>query len=629
MDYQHYPTGEHTAARMWAKFQRPVRHLCDPSAGRGNLIRYARDGFSGLSDEQIPWVAATEDTEISVGRYRERIRTYARQKFANLDEVSAIEIDVQHHPALNELGLKILGYDFMDVRSLATVSHVIMNPPFAYGAAHVLHAWDLVYDAEIAAIINAETIRNPYSQERQRLVKLIEKHGSVEFLQDQFVDDVERTTTVEVALIYLDKTPVRYIDIESMTAGLREGDNQFEAIDAGMCTALALPSNFIEDTCFRFKEAVVAARQASEAQALADRLREGLGMTLEDMQAKGVGNDVRKEIATVRDAANKDFKTRYDDLKKRAWAQIIRSSLLTDKLSNQARKKLEASAQDIYKLEFSAANIHGFLRGVIESMGAIYTDMVCDLFDTIMERSSDNVVFYRSWKSNQKHKIGMRIRKTRFIIPRMRVGFGGGLDYDNERFLADVDKVFGYLHGINGPYMDGLVPALRQAELRRSDRIQSRFFDVRYYSGTQTMHFYPKSAEVVEKINLFVGRIRQWLPHDAQEANEDFQRQYDQGEQLTKEYMEAYRNRRGQDCPAWKLLKEIRGTDDGDHFDLDKFDAAMANIHAAKNIHCGAAIGTNTNKHLPMIALQPHTEPASIPEAQTHFVYDIEPLEMS
>lgn len=35
MDYQLFPTGVRTAAKMWAKFKRPVTHVCDPSAGKG------------------------------------------------------------------------------------------------------------------------------------------------------------------------------------------------------------------------------------------------------------------------------------------------------------------------------------------------------------------------------------------------------------------------------------------------------------------------------------------------------------------------------------------------------------------------------------------------------------------
>lgn len=579
---------------MWAKFKRPVRHLCDPSAGKGNLIRYAKEGFTELTDDQIPWLEAVPDEEVTYGRHRSvRLRDRAREKFSDLRDVSAVEINIEHHANLKELDVKVIGYDFLQVSSLATVGSVIMNPPFADGVKHVLHAWDLVYDAEVVAIVNAESIKNPYSQERRRLVELIEKHGSVEFLQDQFVNDVERTTEVEVALIYLEKVPGKYLDMDALLSSLLKGDSLRPEIDPEVCTALALPTNFINDTFYRFEQAVEAARKASEVVAICEHLGSGLGLTLEDMQAKGVGNEFRESTGSVRKAANADFRKRYDDLKKRAWAQIIRSSLLTKKLSNQARKKIEASSQSIYDLEFSIPNVHGFLAGVIGSMGEIYENMICDLFDTIIERSSDNVVFYRSWKSNQKHRIGVRIRKTRFIIPRFSVSsYGGSLDYESEHFLSDIDKVFGYLHGITEPY-EGLVNGFKQNNVLTGDRVATKFFDFRYYKGAGTIHFYPKSEGVVEKINLFVGRIRRWIPGDLAEANQDFQTQYEKGEAFTKEYMELYkksaRSSYGWDRPALKILRAVKGLD-VDGSELDRLESAIDSVHNEHGLHCGPAL---------------------------------------
>ncbi len=70
MDFQFYPTGAHTAARMWAKFKRPIGIVCDPSAGQGHLLRHAREGFEGLSEDELPWMAAVPDEELNMGRYR-------------------------------------------------------------------------------------------------------------------------------------------------------------------------------------------------------------------------------------------------------------------------------------------------------------------------------------------------------------------------------------------------------------------------------------------------------------------------------------------------------------------------------------------------------------------------------
>ena len=507
----------------------------------------------------------------------------------------AVELDPRHHANLRELGGQVLGYNFMDIQSLATVDQVIMNPPFAEGVRHVLHAWKCVYDAEIVAIVNAETVRNPYSAERQTLVDLIEKHGSVEFLQNQFVGDgVERETGVEIALIYLAKEPVSTFDIDSVVRGLKKGDDiKGLEIDPEISTALAMPENLVGNTYQRFLIAVEAARRAAESNAVAEKASVEMGITLEQMQAKGVGSDFRESAVSVRRAANADFQDRYQELKKKAWAQIIRSAFLTNKLSNQARRKVEAETETIYDLEFSIANVHGFLAGLYDSMGDIYADMVCGLFDTIVGRSTDNVAFYKSWKSNERHRFGMRIRRTRFIIPNFSVSWGASLSYESEQFLADIDKVFGYLHGVSEPY-DGLVATFKKENCCGGDRFSTQYFDFRFYKGAKTMHFYPKSQEIVEKLNRFVGARRQWLPNQMNEANADFTKQYDEAEKLTKEYDAAWKvtgQGRWYNSAVYAATRESQSIEH--HATCQAMSDCIDQVHVRHGLRCGPAIASS------------------------------------
>ena len=82
---------------------------------------------------------------------------------------------------------------------------VIMNPPFSEGAKHLLKAWDFIHDGEVICLLNEETIKNPYTEERKRLVQIIEQFGNVEYLGDCF-STAEHKTSVNVAMVYLKKT---------------------------------------------------------------------------------------------------------------------------------------------------------------------------------------------------------------------------------------------------------------------------------------------------------------------------------------------------------------------------------------------------------------------------------------
>jgi hypothetical protein len=57
-----------------------------------------------------------------------------------------------------------------------------MNPPFSNADDHFLKAWEIAENTDIVCLMNAETIRNPYSQKRQLVNRIIEDNGgSVEY----------------------------------------------------------------------------------------------------------------------------------------------------------------------------------------------------------------------------------------------------------------------------------------------------------------------------------------------------------------------------------------------------------------------------------------------------------------
>jgi hypothetical protein len=81
---------------------------------------------------------------------------------------------------------------------------ILMNPPFSNGDEHLLKAWDILVDGDIVCLLNAETINNSFSERRQHLKKLIEKHGTIERLGKCFATS-ERKTAIDVILVRMKK----------------------------------------------------------------------------------------------------------------------------------------------------------------------------------------------------------------------------------------------------------------------------------------------------------------------------------------------------------------------------------------------------------------------------------------
>jgi len=184
---QFYPTPSLLTAKVWEKVDGYPDWLLEPSAGRGNLL----EGYE--------------------------------RKYRNCD---VIELDLDNASILRAKSFKVVGNDFLNFRTSKQYTHIIMNPPFSKGTAHVMHAWDnILTSGQIVAIINAENIRNPNDKHKQRLVKLLEEDGNdIEYIKSAFMhEDVMRRTTVEIALISLHKKRNVHLDY-TFLADLTQND---------------------------------------------------------------------------------------------------------------------------------------------------------------------------------------------------------------------------------------------------------------------------------------------------------------------------------------------------------------------------------------------------------------------
>ena len=500
-DWQFYPTPLSLGRRAWKKFKHTnLERILEPSAGDGSLIK-----------AHPSWE-----------------RTHY-----NRPKVDAVEIDVTKHETLRASGIDVVGIDFMTFSNAAMYSGIIMNPPFKYGVQHVLKAWDILWDGEIVAIINAESLRNAYSKERQMLVRLIDQHGEVEFIADAFQgEEVSREADVEIALVYLHKQARIDQDIFSELMTNLEVDSETGAGLAGQFEKtheIAFQNSEIENRVAVFNAAVGTMQAAVFAEAKAKHYAELLGETM----AERID---RKAVKTVEITAwiQKQIAERYGKLKDAAWAGILRSSKVTSKLSSKAQKRVESEFLTIQKLEFSCQTIYGFLTGIVENQGQIQIDMACDIFQLITQYHTENTVFYKGWKSNDRHRTcGMKIKSTRFIIPRIRC-WSDSLDWDAEQMLRDFDKVFAMLDGKTAPEisLESLFKT-QFSRLRQGERLQGSYFDVRFYPGVGTIHFFPnKKANLIDRLNRFVGKHRQWLPPCEEEVTKNFWQAFDKAEKL-------------------------------------------------------------------------------------------------
>lgn len=191
-DNQFYPTPLALASRMVAKVQNrsDIGEVLDPSGGKGDLL----DAYKG-------------------GRHH-----YGYDP----TKMFAIEVNRDLRSILRGKGYTVIDHDFLAWSGPDKFDLILMNPPFADGDKHLLKAIDIMYSGQIVCLLNAETLRNPYTNSRSELLrKLEELDAEIEFVQGAF-QFAERKTDVEVALIYINID--RKIE-EDLFAGCKEAQD--------------------------------------------------------------------------------------------------------------------------------------------------------------------------------------------------------------------------------------------------------------------------------------------------------------------------------------------------------------------------------------------------------------------
>ena len=169
-----YPTPQNLISRIFEDFGLNVKtknykNILEPSAGKGDLASFIKDKFS--------W-----------------------QK----PDVDCIEVDNTLRNTLKGEGYRVVFDDFLRFSTHKHYDLILMNPPFSNGDEHLLKALSMVENGgDIVCILNAETIKNPYSNRRKELNVKLRALGAKCRIYKSAFSTAERSTDVEIAAIYV------------------------------------------------------------------------------------------------------------------------------------------------------------------------------------------------------------------------------------------------------------------------------------------------------------------------------------------------------------------------------------------------------------------------------------------
>jgi len=480
-----FPTPPDLIERLLSKVKwSEVHQILEPSAGRGDLAAAAlRRGVNSV-----------------YGSRRCKIDT--------------IEINPDLRSVLLGKEFAVVHDDFLTFNSFKVYDLIIANFPFSTGSRHLSKAITLLQrtGGRLVCLVNAETIKNTYTAERQAIAYALEDAGAeIEFIENAFTT-AARKTSVEVALINVSFERIRPASI--IVDHLKKAEAA-ELEERGEPAPIA-ERDFVKAMVARFDfEAKAGVRLIDEWFAMRPFIEErhtpkGSSETPRPIIELKIGD--KGSLESLSDLVNRYLRR----LRTKYWTILVNDPRYTGQYTSNLQTDLRSKLEDLKDYDFSVFNIERLAEDMAVRVAKGVEDAIVALFDKFSrshaygkEFDEGNIHYYNGWKTNKVHKVNHKV-----IIPlHAHSAYSYSVDYRAQETLEDMVKVFNYLSDNkieNTRQLTG--DTLKHAfEVRDLSKIDMRYFRLTIYKkGTVHIHFTDKA--LLDKFNIFVGQRKNWLP---------------------------------------------------------------------------------------------------------------------
>lgn len=489
-----YPTPNELADTMMSmlgsKDLAKIKDILEPSAGDGRLV------------------------DALISRCHTFDNDYVR--------VDCIEIDDTLRATLQGKGYRIIANDFLLFNSKKHYDLILMNPPFNKGAEHLLKAINLAVNngggTKVICLLNAETLRNTYSGTRKMLSNLLSKYNAKVKFESQPFSNAERKTNVDVATVFID------IPITTFTSFIMEELDKAEEVSGEVIepTEIVTDDAIAQSVAFYNKEVELVSKFLKEYFAIKPYinrkyLNEEDSEFLKKMSSEPIINistgeySNRKTIESYSDINKVLKKIRY-----KYWEHLFHNKEFTKSLTSDMQNSLYNSLDNMKNYDYSLHNIEIVKREFIGKMLENINESILNLFAKLSAENtwyvgSENIHYYNGWKSNKAHKVNKKV-----IIP-MNGAFAEKWyhqllnTYNITGIITDIEKVFNYLNGEAYSYADP-AQVIERANINcQSRNIQFKYFSITLYKKG-TCHIKFTNTDVLDALNIYVGRQKNWLP---------------------------------------------------------------------------------------------------------------------
>lgn len=544
---QFYPTPPELVEKMMSKVDfSKVSYILEPSAGKGDII----DGFRKyLKDNSKNYTVKTKRK-----RFKSDIQNYSTKKecidavnaefnqnfttikeindyfddMADKDEtfnysvyaydsnisgkifeIGAVEIDTSLQAILKDKGIKVVGNDFAEYNPCCRYDAIFMNPPFKYGDKHLLKALKMIENGgQCVCILNAETLKNPYSDSRIYLTNLLDRYeADIEYIKNAF-SDAERTTDVEIALVYVN-IPDQEIELD-IFKNLVMGENYERKYDEYNETQLAtddIIGNLVKQYEFEAKSGIKIIDTFYSMQKYIPTNRDS-DIKMISLNVFGCSDEDKGK------SSFSPVNTYIRNLRDKYWSILFNSKQLADLLTQETRNKFLYKIREFRDYDFTFSNIKQLQIDLVSNLSNSIDEAILKQFDNFTYKhsldNSTNVHYFNGWKTNDAFMI-----RSKVIIPMWGIhdNYGWSL-YKANGFLVELEKIFTYLDGgkTEGENIQDIVYNARYLRNYNGERLSGKYFDVEF-KKKGTIHIWFINEELLKKFNIFGCQKHGWLPN--------------------------------------------------------------------------------------------------------------------
>lgn len=538
-----YPTPEKVAKKLLEGLNLwKYENILEPSAGKGNLVDTLSREFFREQDykpyrseyrtihvdciEIDPYLRSILAYEFCGQKEKEFIEEYSRlrKKEEHFDTVTRSygkltesEKKMKNHLSyelsrLKHTDVHIIHDDFLTFDSRKSYDLILMNPPFVNGDEHLLRAIELQSrnGGEIRCILNAETLRNPFSNRRRFHVnKLRELGADVSFVTEAFAD-AERKADVDIAIVKLEIPAPKH------------NSNIYDRLRAAAEVEEAAYADVTDLTVADFMTRIVTHYNV-EVDAGLTLIREYKAMTPYILQSLSKDETYNRPNLTLTvgtaDRYTALSENKYIELtRQKYWDALFSNKEFVGTLTSNLRDKYRKEVGKMSAYDFTLFNIQQVMTQMNAEMGQGIQDTIVKLFDRMTEAHSwypeceKNTHYFNGWKTNKVHKINSKV-----ILPVN--GMFADISWHKKPFnirnaeatIADIEKVFDYLDGNMTAPVDLHGVLERACEEGQTKNIPCKYFDVTLYKKG-TMHIRFRDQALLDRFNVYCCGKKGWLP---------------------------------------------------------------------------------------------------------------------